>query len=158
MHVYNIIIAAFVGVSRTLFDQTFNSAELRSQHLDLLVQEVLLLLQSIVLPLELNDLVFLVGCRHGHALTGTVIKCVTVALGRRVLFLCGIGLRWRHLICAHRRLFDQHISKVSIGGAGQASRILPLNPRLTHSADGAGQFPGLLLSEVAHHAQVGLVR
>ena len=82
LHVGDIVVTAFICVSRSLLDQASDSAQFSSQHLYFLLQKVLLLFQGIVLPLKLNDLIFLVGCRHRHALARAIVKVIAVALGR----------------------------------------------------------------------------
>jgi len=74
LHVCNVVVAGvFFVTAPSLLDHSFDSAQLRRQHLYLLLQEVLFFFQRVVFALKFDHLVFLVGCGHWHTLPGTVV-------------------------------------------------------------------------------------
>ena len=101
LHVCDVVIVhrAVVSDSRARLDQRFDPSELGLHHEDLLAQEVFFLLQSVVLALEFNYPVLLVGCRNGHALPSSIVA----VLGRdaQVAVVRGPARR-RPLVCAFR--------------------------------------------------------
>ena len=95
LHVSDIIFTRVVGHSTARFDQSFDPAQLCSHHRDFLTKKVLFLLQRIILPLKLYNLVFLISSRHGHALTLTIVLILRgytqVSILRRTC--------WRGILC-----------------------------------------------------------
>ena len=101
LHVCDVVIVhrAVVSDSRARLYQRFDPSELGLHHEDLLAQEVLFLLQSVVLALKFNYPVLLVGCRDGHALPSSIVA--VLSRDAQVAVVGGPTGR-RPLVCAFR--------------------------------------------------------
>ena len=73
LHIAHIIITKFVSHASPRLYHGLYTPQLGCHHCDLLAQEVLFLLQSVILTLEFNDLVFLIGRGEWHALSLAVV-------------------------------------------------------------------------------------
>lgn len=65
----------------TLPQETINAVQFGLHLGDLILEQIFFRLQGVVFPFKVHDSVVLVGCRLGHTLASTVVRCGFLTIG-----------------------------------------------------------------------------